>query len=103
GIKGAEEYSYVLKSLGDAMVLKNRFVDVMEQASKLPQGEERKQLLTLMIVGGGPTGVELAGEAADLFFKTFVDQYPHIDADDIEILLVNSGPHILQMFSHRLQ
>lgn len=103
GIKGADEHCYELKDLEDAMSLKSRFVEIMEQASQLPDGKEKKQLLTLVIVGGGPTGVELAGEVADLFFKTFTNQFPSLHFEDINITLVNSNPHILQMFSHRLQ
>lgn len=100
GTPGAESYAYVLKDLDDAVVLKNRFIDVFDEAARTDDPDRRRELLRFIIVGGGPTGVELAGEAADLFFHTFADQFTKINMDEVSLTIVNSG-EILSMFDDR--
>lgn len=102
-IPGALEYSYVLKTLEDSIAIRNRFIDIFEAASQLSNQAERSKMLSLVIVGGGPTGVELAGEAADLFFQTFDKQYKNISAKDISITLINSSDSLVSMFDTKLQ
>ena len=99
GVPGAQEYGYILKDLDDAVSLRNRFIDVFEEASTTLDEEHRKKLLKFVIVGGGPTGVELAGEISGLFFNTFQKQFRTISFDDVHITLVNSSPEILKMFN----
>lgn len=103
GIKGAERHCYPLNDLNDAMILKNRFIDVMEKASRTTDMVLRKKLLTIVIVGGGPTGVELAGEIGNLYFGTFVKQFGMIKKKDINIIIVDALENILPMFSQKLQ
>ncbi|MFT7328085.1 MAG: NADH dehydrogenase [Crocinitomicaceae bacterium] len=103
GTPGAEEYAYVLKELDDAAAIRNRFIDCFEAASKISYGDERSNLLTFIVVGAGPTGVELTGEAADLLFKTFTKQYGTIDRSEIKLVLVNSGAEVLGMFDESLR
>ncbi len=103
GTPGAEEFSYILKDLDDAAELRNRFIDIFEEASRTADEQERKRLLTFMVVGAGPTGVELTGEAAELFFETFTDQFEDISASDITLYLVNGGDEVLSMFDKKLR
>ncbi len=103
GIPGAEKNSYILKTLDDAVNLRNHCVDLFEAASKLESSEERKKLLSFIIVGAGPTGVELTGELADLFFGTFRNQYPLIPQEDIKLMVINSGSDVLSMFDESLR
>lgn len=103
GTPGAEENAYVLKTLDDAVFLRNRCIDLFEAASKIDSAEERKKLLSFVIVGAGPTGAELAGELSDLFFKTFKKQFPLIPQEDISLTVINSGPDVLAMFDESLR
>ena len=100
GTQGAEEKSFVLKNLKDAQNIRDNFITRFQEASMMKTKEERKEHLSTVIVGGGPTGVELAGEAAELFFHTFKKQYAgSFDASEAEITLVNAGTALLQHFS----
>ena len=103
GTPGAEQYAYVLKDLDDAVRLRARFIDTFEAASQLENKDERERLLSFMIVGAGPTGVELAGEASDLLFDTFVKQFGNIDISEITLTLINSGEEVLAMFDKKLR
>jgi NADH dehydrogenase len=103
GTPGAEEYAYVLKDLDDAVQMRAHFVDTFEAASQLESQQEREALLSFMVVGAGPTGVELAGETSDLLFDTFVKQFGNININEISLTLVNSGDEILTMFDKTLR
>lgn len=103
-IPGAEQYCYTLKTLNDARKLKNRFIEQFERASRENNPEKRKQLLSFIIVGAGPTGVELAGETAELFFKTFEKYYHNFYCfDEVSLILLNGGQNILETFPKKLQ
>ena len=68
GIPGVREHSCFLKEVGDAQQIRKRIMDCVETASfKDQSAEERKRLLHMVVVGGGPTGVEFAGELQDFF------------------------------------
>jgi len=102
-ITGAQEYTYTLKTLEDAVVLKNQFIKKFEQAAQETNFEKRKKILSFVIVGAGPTGVELAGEAADLFFDTFEKYYNDMYCiHDVSLILVNSTERVLGMFNEKL-
>lgn len=100
---GAADHTFALKDLDDAILLRNRAIDIFEQASRIDDTEERKKMLRWIIIGGGPTGVELAGEFSDLFFGTLYNHYRTLSKDDIEIILMNASPEILGVFEERLR
>lgn len=101
---GAEKYAYTLKNLDDAKKLRNHFLDTFEMASLETDSTKRKEMLSFIIVGGGPTGVELAAEAAELFFDTFYGYYKKsINVDDISLSLINSGEKLLRPFKKKFQ
>ncbi len=95
---GAEENSFTLKNLSDALRLKNHFITTIERASKVTDREERKKMLRITIVGGGPTGVELAAETAELFYNTFGEFYPKEVIEDVNIVLIQRGKELIPMF-----
>ena len=103
GTPGAEEHAFILKDLDNAVSLRNRFIDSFEAAAQIDDPEKRKKILTFMIIGAGPTGVELAGEVADLFFTTFKAQFSPELIQDTQLLLVNSREDVLSMFDKKLQ
>jgi NADH:ubiquinone reductase (H+-translocating) len=100
---GAEEFSFTLKSLDDAVVLRNHTIDIFEEASRENNSQLKEKLLRFVIVGGGPTGVELAGEAADFMFSTLDKLHNNIHKKEIDIVLVNAAPKLVGMFQEKLQ
>jgi NADH dehydrogenase len=98
-IPGAEENSFTLKSLDDAIKLRNHFVHMFEIASK----DQDEEILTFVIVGGGATGVELAGEMSDYFYKTFSKFYPKEIISKVKIILIERGDELIPQFSTNLR
>ncbi|HZC84246.1 MAG TPA: FAD-dependent oxidoreductase, partial [Rubrobacter sp.] len=93
-IPGAWEHSVDLKGLRDALRVRNRVIDSFEEAERLA-GEAPEGLLTFVVVGGGPTGVEAAADTNDLIFDVLEGDYPNVDFDRVRLVLVNSGERIL--------
>lgn len=104
GIEGAEKYSLVLKDLADSLKMRNRFITVFEEASRIENDEARREKLSFAVIGGGPTGVELVAEMADLFFHTFCRYYHgKISPNDISLYLVNKGAELMPDFEKPLR
>ncbi|KAI9890397.1 MAG: NADH:ubiquinone oxidoreductase [Vezdaea aestivalis] len=102
GIPGVRENSCFLKEVGDAQAIRKRIMDCVETATFKGQSqEERKRLLHMVVVGGGPTGVEFAGELQDFFDQDLRKWVPEI-ADVFKVTLVEALPNVLPMFSKQL-
>lgn len=102
GIPGVREHSCFLKEVGDAQKIRKRIMDCVETASFKDQSpEERKRLLHMVVVGGGPTGVEFAGELQDFFEQDLRKWVPDI-IDNFHVTLVEALPKVLPMFSQQL-
>lgn len=95
GIPGAAQYAAELKSLEDAVVLRERVLDLCEHADHTPDPAERRRLLTFVVVGGGYTGVEVMSEIRDFLFGYIVPRYRGIAPADIRLLLLEAAPEIL--------
>ena len=93
GLPGVAERVFALKTLEDAAILRNRFIWLLELADDAPEAE-RKKLLTLVVVGGGFTGVETAGEMVELF-RSVGRFYPRVRRSDVRIVLVEGGATLL--------
>ncbi len=91
-----------LKSIDDATLIRRRLLTAFEQAEMTGNEEERKRLMRFVIVGGGPTGVELAGAIAELAHHTLAADFRRIDPRSARILLVEAGPRILPAFTESL-
>jgi NADH dehydrogenase/putative oxidoreductase len=91
-----------LKRLEDAIDVRRRILDAFERAEAIEAATERMRLLTFLIVGGGPTGVELAGAVAELAHHGFEEEFRQFDPASTRILLVQSGPRILPTFPEQL-
>ncbi len=101
---GAEEHSFVLKDLRDAIRLRTTLIETFEKASEIADIDERKKALSFAVVGGGPTGVELVAEIAELYMTTFLKYYHGIITPaDISLYLINAGPEILSPFHPSLR
>ena len=96
-----EEFAPGLKTLEQATEIRRRVLTAFEDAERISDPEERTRLLTFVIVGGGPTGVELAGAIAEMSRFTLARDFRSINASSARVILVEAGPRILPMFSER--
>ncbi len=91
-----------LKSLEDAFEIRRRIIFAFECAEREADGRRRRELMTFAIVGGGPTGVELAGAIAEIACKVLRRDFRSIDTRTARVLLLEAGPRILPAFPERL-
>ncbi len=97
-----EPYAPGLKRIDDATAIRRRLLLAFEQAENCADPEERQRLLTFVIVGGGPTGVELAGAIAELAQHGLAGEFRNIDPAQARVLLVQSAPRLLPAFPESL-
>jgi len=97
-----EPYAPGLKTLEDATTIRRRVLLSFEQAEREPDPARRAALLTFVIVGGGPTGVELAGTIAELAHDTLRRDFRHIDTRKTRVILIEAGQRILPSFADDL-
>jgi NADH dehydrogenase len=102
GVEGAAEHAFPLYTLPDAVRLKNQVLRMWEAADKNPDLIE-DGALNIVVVGGGPTGVETAGALAELYNGLFRKDYPDIAEDAARIVLVEASPEIFSMFEPNLR
>ena len=91
-----------LKSIDDAIVMRQRFLLAFERAELATSADEQRPLLTFVVVGGGPTGVELAGMLPLIAKKALPDEFRNIDTTRVSVLLIEGGPRVLPTFSEKL-
>jgi NADH dehydrogenase len=91
-----------LKTMDDAIVIRQRFLLAFELAEKAKTDEERQRLLTFVVVGGGPTGVELAGMLPLIARRTLPAEFRHVDTSKSRVLLFEGGPRLLPTFHAEL-
>ena len=96
-----EENAPGLKTLEQATEIRRRVLSAYEEAESSPSPEARKRLLTFVVVGGGPTGVELAGAIGEMSRFTLAKDFRNIDAASARVVLLEAGPRILSMFSEQ--
>ncbi len=91
-----------LKSLEEALEIRRRILLAFEKAERETDPEQRRALLTFVIIGGGPTGVELAGAIAEISRQVIVSDFRAIDPRTARIVLLEAGPRILPTFPEQL-
>lgn len=91
-----------LKSLDDALALRNRLLDAFERAELSQDPAETRRLMTFVVVGAGPTGVEMAGAIAELAHNTLDRDFRRIRPSESRIVLCDAGSHVLAAFPQRL-
>jgi len=91
-----------LKSVDDATLIRRRLLLAFEQAESIPDPAIQRRLLTFVLVGAGPTGVEMAGALAELAHATLSRDFRHINPQTAHILLVEAGPRMLSGFPDKL-
>lgn len=97
-----EPYAPGLKKIDDATEIRRRILLAFEKAETEADPDRRRALLTFIIVGGGPTGVEMAGAIIELARKTLVSDFHHIDPSSARVILAEAGPRILPAFAEDL-
>jgi NADH dehydrogenase len=99
GIPGVAEHAYHLKTLLDAVNLRNHVLSAFEQADGTAHPEDVPGALTIVLVGGGPTGVELAGALSELITHNLSRDFHYMDVSSARVILVELTDHLLTGFS----
>jgi len=102
GLESVEANAQELKTLDHAVALRNRVLRLFERAA-LTEGEERRALLTFVVVGGGPTGVEFAGALAELVNNALHKDFPEMHTDEARILLIEMLDGVLPPYPRKLR
>src|SRR6185503_9663986 len=97
-----EPFAPGLKTLEDATTLRRRILVAFERAERESDPQRRAALLTFVIIGAGPTGVELAGTIAELAKETLVPDFRNIDTQKARVVLIEAGPRVLAGFADDL-
>lgn len=98
-----EQFAPGLKSLEDAIRIRREVLLAFEMAETEPNPEERQRLMTIVVAGGGPTGVELAGAFAELTKQVLRRDFRRIDPATAQIILIEASPHVLSHMEEDLQ
>ena len=102
GITGAEKYAFQLKTLNQAVALRNHLLSCFEEASLVSDPVLREELLTIAIVGGGATGVELAGALVELIHHSLQKDFPQLDLQEVRLLLIQKSDRLFAEFPRPL-
>src|SRR5690606_23377661 len=104
GNTNIERYSLPMKTISDALSLRNTILARLDRATRLPNREDRKRLLTFVIAGAGPTGVELSGILAEMSTSILKKDYPELDRGDLGgIYLIDGQDAVLAAMSRKSQ
>jgi NADH:ubiquinone reductase (H+-translocating) len=91
-----------LKTLYDALTIREKIINSLEMAEKEDDQNNKSKYLTFVIVGGGPTGVELAGAIAEIAKKTIIKDYKNFKPDDVKVFLIEAYPRLLNTFVEKI-
>lgn len=103
GMENVKQHAIPMKTLSDALEMRNRLLEQMEKAVISNDAAEIKKLVTIVIAGGGPTGVELAGMFAEMKNGILRKEYPALSGKGVEIILVDGGNVVLAPMSPQSQ
>ncbi|MBI1795709.1 MAG: FAD-dependent oxidoreductase [Candidatus Eisenbacteria bacterium] len=95
GVPGAEAHTRPFKTVVDAMTLRARVVELFEMAEQAETREQRRRLLSFVVIGGGVTGVEVAAELIEMARETLLPKYPSLDRSDLTVRVLESGDRIV--------
>ena len=103
GLEAMERHGFGLKDIPDAVAIRNHVLTCFEHAMLEPDPERRRAQLTFIVVGGGPTGVEMAGALSELIRLVLVKDYPRLNIKDVRILLLEATDRLLAAMPERLR
>lgn len=102
GVEGVAQHAFGLKSAAEAMQIRNHVLRNFERASRSTDPEEKLAATTVVIVGGGPTGVEMAGGFAELFNRVLQRDFSELDPSRARVILVEGQDRLLGTFAEKL-
>ncbi|TDE10760.1 NAD(P)/FAD-dependent oxidoreductase [Dyadobacter psychrotolerans] len=105
GMENVRKNALPMKTINDALELRNHFLQTLEQATYATDKQQRKKLMTVVVAGGGPTGVEISGMLAEMKQNIIPKDYPELSCHGYEshIFLVDGGQHLLAPMSEESQ
>ena len=103
GNQSVEQNGFHLKSIQCAIEIRNHLLKTFEEASREADADKRKALLNYVVVGGGPTGVETSGALAELITHIMTRDYPHMDLNEVRVLLLEAGNSIMPSYPDELR
>ncbi len=103
GIESIRQHGFGLKDTAEAVAIRNHVLGCFERGMLEPDADERRALLTFVIVGGGPTGVEMAGALSELIRLVLVKDYPRLNIKDVRVLLLEATDRLLAAMPPRLR
>ena len=103
GMDSMEEDGFQVKDIQKAIRTRNHLLKLFEQASREADAEKRRALLTFVVVGGGPTGVETAGALAELIHHVMVKDFPTLDLEEARVILLEANDHLITPYPHELR
>jgi NADH dehydrogenase len=103
GLESVARHGLGLKDVGEAVAIRNHVLTCFEQAMLESDPEQRRARLTFVVVGGGPTGVEMAGALSELIRLVLVKDYPRLNIKDVRVLLLEATDRVLSTMPERLR
>jgi NADH dehydrogenase len=103
GMDSIEQDGFQVKDINEAIRTRNHLLKMFEQASREADAEKRRALLTFVVVGGGPTGVETAGALAELIDHVMVKDFPDLDLHEARVILLEANDHLITPYPHKLR
>lgn len=103
GLNAVEQNGFQLKNIESAINTRNHLLRTFEEASREVDVEKRRALLTFVVVGGGPTGVETAGALAELITHVLAKDYPYMDLRDVRVLLLEAASSVMMTYPDELR
>jgi len=96
------KFSNGLKNINDALDIRDKILKAFEKAENETDKKKQKKYLNFVVIGGGPTGVEVAGSIAEIAFKDINKEYRNFNSDDSNVYLIEAGSNILPSYSSKL-
>lgn len=103
GMSSVEQNGFQLKNVESAVNTRNHLLQIFEEASREADPERRRALLTFIVVGGGPTGVETAGALAELITHVLAKDFPYMDLREVRVLLLEAAPSVMMAYPDELR
>ena len=103
GIDSVKENGFQLKDIESAVNTRNHLLKMFENASREADAEKRKTMLTFVVVGGGPTGIETSGALAELISHVMKKEYPALDIQEARVLLLEAGNTLIASYPDELR
>lgn len=103
GMDSIEQGGFQVKDIQKAVSTRNHLLKMFEQASREADADKRRAMLTFVVAGGGPTGVETAGALAELINHVMVKDFPNLNINEARVILLEANDHLITPYPHELR